>query len=289
MTTAPQHRPSTQHVLVIGIDGVRYDTLRRLPTPGIDAIEAAGFLSPIRVDDAGPTISGPSWATVFTGVLADRHLIMNNDFTGHRLQEFPDLIRLAQTHRPGLPAFVGAAWSPLIAEVSGGPMFVDGGFRPDPELTGDGWGGLDEQVTQRAEQFIAEHDGSRGSLVICYLGEPDEIAHAHGTGDAYDRAIVDADARATRLLTAIAARPDEQWTVIAVTDHGHLDAGGHGGDSDEERTAWIASCGPFTDTVGAGSVPEGLHHADVAAHAMATLQIDGSAWSYMSGRPFGAR
>ncbi|QDP95486.1 alkaline phosphatase family protein [Microlunatus elymi] len=115
----PSDGPSTRHVLVIGIDGVRYDTLRRLPTPGIDAIAEAGFLAPVRVNEAGPTISGPSWATIFTGVLADRHLIFDNDFTGHRLQDFPDLIKLAQRERPGLPAFAGPVgprwWTTSVA------------------------------------------------------------------------------------------------------------------------------------------------------------------------------
>ena len=229
-TTRPEQSASTQHVLVIGIDGVRYDTLRRLPTPGIDAIADGGFLAPVRVNEAGPTISGPSWATVFTGVLADRHLIMNNDFAGHRLEEFPDLIRLAQTQRPGLPAFVGAAWLPLVSELSGGPMFADGGYVPDLEIGEGAWDALDEQVTSEAIRFIGEHDSEQGSLVVCYLGSPDEVAHSEGAGAEYEEAIKASDARVGRLLAAIAARTDEEWTVIAVTDHGHVDEGGHGGD-----------------------------------------------------------
>lgn len=58
------------HVLVIGIDGVRFDILSEVPTPAIDTIAEQGFLQPLRVNDAGPTISGPSWSTITTGVLA---------------------------------------------------------------------------------------------------------------------------------------------------------------------------------------------------------------------------
>lgn len=271
---------SSRHVLVIGIDGVRYDTLQELPTPAIEAIGADGFLAPVRVNEAGPTISGPSWATVFTGVLADRHNIANNQFAAHRLAQFPDVLRLAGTDRPGLGTFVGAAWPPLVGEANGGPLFADGGFRPDPEA-GD-WGAQDELVTAAAEAFIADHDGRLGSLAVCYLGSPDEVAHADGVGPTYRQAIIDSDARAGRLLRAIEARTDEQWTVIAVTDHGHVDAGGHGGDSDEERTAWVAAAGP-----GITDAPDGLEQADIAAQAMATLEITDSAWAHMSGRPFG--
>lgn len=282
--SSQQHSPadydtSSQHVLVIGIDGVRFDTLEELPTPTIESIGNTGFLAPVRVNEAGPTISGPSWATVFTGVLADRHNIANNQFAGHRLSEFPDVLRLAQAHRPGLPVFVGAAWPPLVGEVSGGPLFADGGFQPDPGA-GD-WGAQDELVTRAAEKFIAGHDGHLGSVAVCYLGAPDEVAHADGVGPSYRQAIIDSDARAGRLLDAVRARTEEQWTVIAVTDHGHVDAGGHGGDTDEERTAWIAAAGP-----GITGTPDGLEQADVAAHTMATLQIAAPAWTHMTGRPF---
>ncbi|SDS96544.1 alkaline phosphatase family protein [Microlunatus soli] len=275
-----EHGTDSQHVLVIGIDGVRFDTLQELSTPTIEAIGDAGFLAPVRVNEAGPTISGPSWASVFTGVFADRHNIANNQFDGHRLTEFPDVLHLAQAHRPGLPVFVGAAWPPLVGEVSGGPLFAEGGFRPDPEA-GD-WGAQDELVADAAEQFIAGHAGHLGSIVVCYLGAPDEVAHADGVGPTYRKAITDSDARAGRLVDAVRARQGEEWTVIAVTDHGHVDAGGHGGDTDEERTAWIAAAGP-----GISGAPDGLEQADVAAHTMATLQIAEPAWAHMSGRPFG--
>lgn len=137
-------------------------------------------------------------------------------------------------------------------------------------------------MTRAAERFITDHDGHLGSLVVCYLGAPDEVAHADGVGASYRSSVTDSDARVLRLLAAVRSRPGEEWTVIAVTDHGHVDGGGHGGDSDEERTAWIAACGP-----GIGSAPADLHQADVAAQTMATLQIPGAGWAHMTGRPFG--
>lgn len=66
-----------------------------------------------------------------------------------------------------------------------------------------------------------------------------------------------------------------------VTDHGHLDEGGHGGDTDEERTAWMVASG--------AGVPEGitsLDHADIAAQVLSTFGVDHSA---LAGVPFGQR
>ena len=72
----------------------------------------------------------------------------------------------------------------------------------------------------------------------------------------------------------MASRPDraaENWTFILVTDHGQVSAGGHGGDSEAERTAWIAACGPGIE---GGAEYGRLRHVDVAAHVYAALGVE---------------
>ena len=69
-------------VLVVGIDGVRLDVLRRLPTPHLDALAADGFLTPVEVDADTPTMSGPCWATVVTGVSVAKHGVWNEQEAG---------------------------------------------------------------------------------------------------------------------------------------------------------------------------------------------------------------
>jgi hypothetical protein len=68
-----------------------------------------------------------------------------------------------------------------------------------------------------------------------------------GAGSAYREAARAADQRVGRLLAAVRSRPsvaDEAWTTVVVTDHGHLDEGGHGGREPEVTTAWAAAAGP---------------------------------------------
>ena len=68
-----------------------------------------------------------------------------------------------------------------------------------------------------------------------------------GSGRAYRAQALLADHRVGRLLEAVRSRPgfgQEDWTIIAVTDHGHLDQGGHGGREPEVVTAWAAGAGP---------------------------------------------
>lgn len=102
---------AAHRVLVVGIDGVRLDVLNRLPTPHLDTLAAEGFLAPIEVDADTPTMSGPCWATVVTGVTVAKHGVWSNDFTGNRLDVFPDFAtRLAV--QDGRRTFVAAGWQP---------------------------------------------------------------------------------------------------------------------------------------------------------------------------------
>jgi len=57
----------TGHVLVVGVDGVRFDLLGPNSTPSIWALGQDGFLAPVPVDETTPTWSGPCWATIATG------------------------------------------------------------------------------------------------------------------------------------------------------------------------------------------------------------------------------
>lgn len=278
-----------RRVLVVGIDGVRLDLLPGLRTPHLDAVAAAGFLAPVEVDDATPTMSGPCWATIATGVSVAKHGVYGNHLGGHRLDVFPDFTtRLAKVHRRR--TFAVGGWEPLFLARDGGPLFAAPGrlsYIAPLEDTPEAWEVCDERVTAEAEYVLARSgDDPQASFV--YLGAVDETAHFRGCGEDYRRSIETADARLGRLLAALRERPGhaaEEWTVIVVTDHGHVDAGGHGGRTRLERTAWIAACGP-------GIVPGApvgpLHHTDVAAHVYAALDIAPDPHWTLDGHPFTA-
>ncbi|GAA5018332.1 alkaline phosphatase family protein [Streptomyces siamensis] len=273
-----------RRVLVVGIDGVRLDTLRRLPTPHLDVLAADGFLAPVDIDDRTPTMSGPCWATIVTGVGVDKHGVWSNDFGGHRLDVFPDFAtRLAVQY--GRRTFVAAGWRPLMQVRDGGPLFrapSRTAYVSPVADTPEAWETCDEHITAEAARVLADDDMDASFV---YLGAPDETAHFLGCHDAYETAVVRADARVGRLLDAVRSRTSyraERWTVLVVTDHGHVDAGGHGGRSPEERTAWLIAAGPGVGT----APPATLRHVDVAAQVFASL--GGAAdrhWS-LDGRPF---
>ena len=285
--TDDQTRQRSRHVVVFGVDGVRFDTVRQVRTPHLDAVAAAGFLAPVQVNAAGPTISGPSWATVASGVLATTHGIFGNDLRGHRLDDHPDFLTRVQLCRPGSQTYAAANWPPLVSGAAGGPIFRTRGYQAgdDPDHDLDAWDTAEDLLAADAAKVLGSRDVA---AAFVYFGGPDAVAHERGVGPDYVASVEATDLRIGQVLEAVRARPDaahEDWTVIVVTDHGHVDAGGHGGDSPAERTAWIAACGPSVPTV----APTGLEQADVHAAVLTALGITlEPAWE-LTGRPFGNR
>jgi hypothetical protein len=235
--------PEGGHVLVIGVDGVRFDFLGPDSVPSIWALGQAGFLAQVPVDEATPTWSGPCWATIATGTGVAGHGITGNDLTGHRLAEHPDFVTRAT--RAGLPTLLAVSgWPPLALTADGGPLFAEASTReftavPRSGLAWDAareasreddlaaWDAADEAITARAAAILA--------------------GHATGSGTVYRAALLAADQRVGRLVAAVRSRPsghEEDWTIVVVTDHGHLDEGGHGGREPEVTTAWAAAAGP---------------------------------------------
>ena len=85
-------------------------------------------------------------------------------------------------------------------------------------------------------------------MSFVYLGAVDINGHVGGVDAAYHASVRATDERVARLVAAVRSRPaysDEDWRIVVVTDHGHLDEGGHGGREPEVITAW-ASVSGFT-------------------------------------------
>jgi hypothetical protein len=231
----------SDHVLVIGVDGTRFDTLGPDSTPSIWTL---GTLTPVLIDEGTHSWSGPCWATIATGVPMALHNVVANDFTGHRLSSYPDFLTVAT--RAGLSTLLAVSgWPPLAVAEDGGPMFAEVTRREYVRVADEHsvaeWDAADEAITSLASGLIAA-EGPSVSFV--YLGAVDINGHAGGVDAAYRAAVHAADQRVGRLIEAVRSRPAaETWTIVVVTDHGHLDEGGHGGREPEVITAWAAVSG----------------------------------------------
>ncbi|MFI6647972.1 alkaline phosphatase family protein [Streptomyces sp. NPDC050529] len=273
---------SKDKVLIIGMDGLRADRLEAADAPNLKSMMAKGTYAKSLLYTApmAGTWSGPGWSTISTGVWPDKHGVTDNSFTGSRFDAYPGLLaRLAQ-EKPGLSTYAAVDWVPL--DTSG--VITSGAdaklVLPQHDVPNDA------KIAAEAEAIIRSRNPD---VLFVYFGNVDQIGHTIGTGPEYMEAITQLDTHVGTLRTAIQARPayaSERWTVIVVTDHGHADAGGHGGSSWEERQTFILAQGPGIE---AGLRPIDTRLVDVVPTVFKQLGLPvDSAWN-LDGKPLQER
>ncbi len=234
-------------VLLIGIDGVRPDVLAEVPTPVMDSLAAGGWYT-ASARTTTPSVSGPAWSSMLTGVWPEKHGVLDNGFEGRRYREHPDFLTRLERDRPDLGTFAAVDWMPLAVLEGGGPA-LSGAIDTLVAVDGYelGWAEADSVVAARAAEHLAEADPD---AAFVYLGNPDETSHRHGSiGLEYREAITLSDRHVGWLMEALRARSsyeEEDWLVLISTDHGRREDGGHGGDSPEEMTIFILASGAAT-------------------------------------------
>ncbi|MFF9623955.1 alkaline phosphatase family protein [Streptomyces griseosporeus] len=266
----------TPKALVIGLDGALLTRIKDADAPNLDALMAAGLTAPssIYANPLAPTLSGPGWATLVTGVWPDKHNVKDNAFTGHRFTQYPDFLTRIETARPALTTYAVSSWAPLTDTVfsAGVDTRVS---TPSAEY--------DTGTTSRA---VAQLTNGNPDAVFVQLDNIDHAGHSYGAASTqYTDAIHTADAQVGQMIAAVRARPtytSEDWLIMVTADHGHTDAGGHGGSTLAERSTFLIATGP---TLTPGSVRYDVKMPDVAASALAHLGIAlDPAWD-LDGRP----
>tara|TARA_R110002096_G_scaffold143328_1_gene299098 strand:+ start:59884 stop:61488 length:1605 start_codon:yes stop_codon:yes gene_type:complete len=202
----PTPRISRRVVLVI-IDGLRLDdsfgrqTLDRLRRAGVDAVATSHY----------PSISRPNHATIVTGVPPLVSGIRNNTFRSPvAIDSLMDRVRAA-----GLSATYVADDSPSLGYLFGDDF---------SSLYYGRWPGAFAKSTQLAMADPAN------SLLVLIPGMVDVAGHEFGgDSDEYRQAAYDVDTQLQESLKLLDLQAD---TIIVTADHGHTDAGGHGGEED---------------------------------------------------------
>lgn len=240
-----------QKTLLIGIDGLLLNRgLASGKAPFLKKRKENSFYTEIRIDSI--TISGPSWSTILTGATNEQHQVFDNDFVGHQLHLYPDILTRASLLNPQLRTFAAAGWLPLLDPASPAPIIrerkedqFDGRhkvFFKDGDLLG--YETVDAEVAEFAEHYISSEGPD---LSFVYFSQVDEFGHKHGTvKEPYFEALGRVDQLVKKLHKVIEDRTrifNEEWLVVITTDHGHLDEGGHGGESDQERSSFLIAYG----------------------------------------------
>ncbi|MGC9407512.1 alkaline phosphatase family protein [Streptomyces sp. DZ1-3] len=266
----------TPKVLVIGLDGALLTRIKDADAPNLDALMAAGLTAPstIYANPLAPTMSGPGWSTLITGVWPDKHNVRDNAFAGHRFAQYPDFLTRIETAAPSRTTYAVSSWAPITDTVFSAAVDTRVST-PSAEY--------DTGTTSRAVDRLGN---GNPDAVFVQLDNIDHAGHDHGAASSqYLAAIHTADAQVGRMVAAVKSRPSygaEDWLIMITADHGHTDAGGHGGSTLPERSTFLIATGP---TLAAGSVRYDVKMPDVAASALAHLGIAiDPAWN-LDGRP----
>ena len=215
-------------LLFIGIDGCRPDALTQAQTPNIDGLINGG----IYINDAlcsingQPTVSGPGWSTMITGVWFDKHGVSDNFFSGSNFDEYPPFNVLMEESSQEYHTASFIMWTPIHTQIFGSTMDYN-----ELHSTYDG------SVAQGAADYM-----STPNLDVLFLDfdDVDIAGHSYGyspEANQYINAIENVDEYIGWVIDAMENRPtfqNEDWLVMITSDHGGIDYS-HGGQTIEER------------------------------------------------------
>ena len=260
--SSPTGPPLTPRVTLVLLDGLRLDASRRMPA--LNALRARG------ADMVGevfpPSFSRPGRASVAVGAPPAIHGVTTN--RQKRAIPLDNLIRRVAAAGGTCRVAGSKIWASLFnADISRCGSFKLGETKEGP-------GAFVRQVPDvRASQdesaafVLAE----RVTLRIVDFMSTDFAAHEYGGASAqYADEVVRADA----WLAALVGRLDlSKEAIVVTTDHGHIDAGGHGGGEREVLTIPIVMAGKGVKPAGAGVVIE-VKQTDIAPTVAALLGAD---------------
>ena len=251
----------TRKTVFIIIDGVPADVIERLNLPAINEIASQGaYARAYTGGEVGeysqtPTISAIGYTNLLTATWLNKHNVGGNSNLKPNYNYWT-IFRIAKEQEREYKTAIYSSWTDNRTVLLGegkketGYLKIDyvcDGFdldtlcfpQKDKELH---IFDIDEHVSKQAAKGI-RNDAPDLSWV--YLWYTDDAGHIEGNGSFFDEYTKQADLQIERIWQAVQYREkhfDEEWMVVVTTDHGRTESGyGHGGQSERERTTWIAT------------------------------------------------
>ena len=215
----PTGAPLSSSVTILLVDGLRLDASRAMPT--LNALRSQG--ADIEAQVGTPSFSRPGRATVAVGAFPAIHGVTTN--RQKRAIPLDNIIRRVGALGGTCRIAGSKIWSSLFGrDIEGCGQYLEGEGKEGP-------GAFVRQVGEvRASQeagvkFVLEQ---KAMLRIADIISTDFAAHEYGGTSAEYHAEVQ---RADTLLAGLVKGLDlSKETLVITADHGHRDAGGHGGE-----------------------------------------------------------
>ncbi len=214
-------------LLLMGIDGCRPDGIVAANTPALDSLMAHGTYC-LETIHIAPTISGPGWSSMLTGVWYTKHGVTDNTFNNSNYAQYPHFFVRLKQFDPTLYTASISQWAPINTNI------VDS-VNHTANTTST------FAVADSLEALFAVADPD---AIFLHFDDVDHAGHATGYGPQnpdYLAAIEHVDSAIAQVIAAVEARPtytNEEWLIMVSTDHGGIGTG-HGGNSEEERTIFL--------------------------------------------------
>jgi hypothetical protein len=245
ISPGPVTPPLTDEVVIVVVDGLRNDVARTLPT--FQRVAEGGSFLTARTSQ--PSLSLPGWTLLTTGAPPEISGVTTNWYEGPvRVDSL-----FTSGERAGITTAIAghSAWEGLY-----GAVVTEGWFGGQDDASSD------EEVGRQAIRIIRK---LHPEILLVHLPDVDNTGHELGVGTEYRAAAERADDVIGRILEEAGT----DATVILTSDHGHIDAGGHGGPEDVVTTTPLVVAGPGTVIGATGQVSQ----ADVAPTVAALLGL----------------
>jgi len=212
-------------VVLVSLDGFRWDYIDRFPAVNLRALAARGVRAE-RMIPSFPVLTFPNHYTVVTGLYPEHHGIVANNMNDAAIGErFTMSADTAKDSRwwGGEPLWVSVVKSGRRAATMfwPGSEVVIGGVRPTFWLPFSKTTTSPDRVRQVLE-WLRLPDAQRPSFVSLYFDEVDTAGHDFGTDSPQlDAAVHNLDDAIGQLAAGIHALGlDDRTTIVAVSDHG---------------------------------------------------------------------
>lgn len=218
-------RVEKPYVLLISMDGFRWDYPDRYPTPELDKLAAEGVKAKA-LRPAFPTKTFPNHYTIATGLYPDHHGIIANHFYNPTLKAFFSI----RSDSKYDPRFYGGQpiWNVLKRNhIRTASYFWPGSDVPINGMQPDIWKRYDAKATfsQRIDSVAAWFDlpeAQRPHFVTLYFEQPDLDGHHHGPmSAAVGRRVTRMDSLLGVLRAKLArTKAGGKIDIILLSDHG---------------------------------------------------------------------
>jgi hypothetical protein len=224
-----------EHVVIIGVDGLSPDGIRRADTPTLDGLMKKGAFS-LKARAVMPTSSSPNWASMIMGAGPEQHGVTSNEWETNKFEILP--VAVGSGHV--FPTIFG-----VLREQ-----------RPKAHIAclhdWEGFGRLMERSALNHIEHVKDAIETAGKAVV-YLKEKkpnflfihfdgvDHAGHAFGwTSGQYYKSVELTDSLIGAVLEAIQDAGVADRTIVLVTaDHGGVGTKHGGATMQEIEIPWI--------------------------------------------------